>query len=54
MDLWNVKNVKDKAKKLVESRGYKVKQVYELTTGLWISVKLMDNTIINVNENELS
>lgn len=54
MDLWNVKNVKNKARELIENRGYKVKEVYGLTTGLWVHVKLMDGSLICVLANELT
>lgn len=53
MDLWNCKNVKQKARELIENRGFKVSEVYSLTTGLWVAVKLMDGSIINVMEGEL-
>lgn len=54
MDLWNVKNVKEKARRIVEARGFKVKEVYSLTTGLWIDVKLDNGDIVKVLDYEIS
>lgn len=38
---------------IIRSRGFEVKKVYSLTTGLWIAVQLSNGHIINIQDYEI-
>jgi len=39
--------------RIAKQRGFEVKKVYSLTTGLWVCVLLTNGHIINVNDWEI-